>query len=194
MKLKLRIPLFLTLVVASVGIGTVGVHASTDCQHLFRAYKDQLAKHLNHKVSPETLARWAAWNKAHPNYRPTKKEAMDKINFVCQVPVDDAAIEDGLPSVELPPVLPLMSDTFLAPSQPTIIVSNLVPPDNPALPPVADPIYPPVYFPGPPTIFSPDTPPPPPPQTPEPASLLLVATALGLMSLLIYRKKVAARA
>ncbi len=35
MKLNLRIPLFITLVVASVGIGTVGVHASTDCQHLF---------------------------------------------------------------------------------------------------------------------------------------------------------------
>ena len=95
MKLKLRIPLFITLVVASVGIGTVGVHASTDCQHLFRAYQNQVAKHLHHKVSPETLARWAAWNKAHPHYHPTQKESMDKIDFVCEVPMDDAGISDG---------------------------------------------------------------------------------------------------
>ena len=47
-----------------------------------------------------------------------------------------------------------MTDTFSAPSQPNILVSNLVPPDNPEQPPVANPIYPPVYFPGPPTIFS----------------------------------------
>ncbi|WP_158786300.1 PEP-CTERM sorting domain-containing protein [Granulicella sp. L46] len=192
MKLNFRIPLFITLVVASVGIGTVGVHASTDCQHLFHTYKDQLAKHLHHKVSPETLARWAAWNKAHPHYHPTKKESMDKIDFVCQVPMDDAPMTDDLPPIALPPLLNSMADTFAAPSQPNIVVSNLVPPDNPVQPPVANPIYPPVYYPGPPTIFSGDAPPPPTTfsaPTPEPASLLLMATALGLMSVLIYRNK-----
>ena len=195
MKVNLRVPLFITLLVASVGVGTVGVHASTDCQHLFRAYQDQLAKHLHHKVSPETLARWAAWNKAHPHYRPTKKEAMDKIDFVCQVPMDDAGMADGLTPVALPPVLPSMMDTFSAPSQPTVIVSNLVPPDNPVEPPVANPIYPPVYYPGPPTIFSGETPPTPPiGPTPEPSSLLLMATAVGLMSGLIYRNKTRAQA
>jgi hypothetical protein len=193
MKLNLRIPLFITLVVASVGIGTVGVHASTDCQHLFRAYKDQLAKHLHHKVSPETLVRWAAWNKAHPHYRPTKKESMDKIDFVCEVPMDDAGMSDALPPVALPPLLNSMTDTFTAPSQPNIIVSNLVPPDNPVPPLAANPIYPPVYFPGPPTIFSGNAPPPIAP-TPEPGSLLLMTTALALMSTLIYRKKVRAQA
>ncbi len=195
MKVNLRVPLFITLLVASVGVGTVGVHASTDCQHLFRAYQDQLAKHLHHKVSPETLARWAAWNKAHPHYRPTKKEAMDKIDFVCQVPMDDAGMADGLTPVALPPVLPSMMDTFSAPSQPTVIVSNLVPPDNPVEPPVANPIYPPVYYPGPPTIFSGETPPTPPiGPTPEPSSLLLMATAVGLMSGLIYRNRTSAQA
>jgi hypothetical protein len=193
MKLNLRIPLFITLVIASVGIGTVGVHASTDCQHLFRAYKDQLAKHLHHKVSPETLVRWAAWNKAHPHYRPTKKESMDKINFVCEVPMDDAAMSDGLPPVALPPLLNSMTDTFAAPSQPNIVVSSLVPPDNPVQPLVANPIYPPVYYPGPPTIFSGNAPPPIAP-TPEPASLLMMATAFALMSGLIYRNKIKAQA
>jgi hypothetical protein len=195
MKLNLRIPLFITLVVASVGIGTLGVHASTDCQHLFRAYKDQLAKHLHHKVSPETLARWAAWDKAHPHYRPTKKESMDKIDFVCQVPMDTEAIADDLPPVELPPMLPAMTDMFTAPAPPNVIVSSLVPPDNPQEPPIGDPIYPPVYFPGPPTIFSGNTPPTPPiTPTPEPTSLLLLATALGMMSALVYRNKVKVRA
>ncbi len=193
MKLKLRIPLFITLVVASVGIGTVGVHASTDCQHLFRAYQNQLAKHLHHKVSPETLVRWAAWNKAHPHYRPTKKESMDKIDFVCQVPMDDAPMTEGLAPVALPPLVNSMMDTFAAPSQPTVEVSSLVPPDNPAPQPVADPIYPPVYYPGPPTVFSGNTPPPINP-TPEPASLLLMTTAAGLMSVLVYRNKMKARA
>ncbi|MDQ2841974.1 MAG: hypothetical protein M3Y72_13230 [Acidobacteriota bacterium] len=190
MKLNLRIPLFVTLIGASVGLGTLGVHASTDCQHLFRAYQDQIAKHLHHKVSPETLVRWAAWNKAHPHYHPTKKESMAKIDFVCQVPVDDAGIAEGLPPVDLPPLLNSMTDTFTAPSQPNIVVSNLVPPDNPEQPALADPIFPPVYFPGPPTTFSVNTPPLPPiAPTPEPASVLLMTTALALMSGLIYRNK-----
>lgn len=195
MKLNLRIPLFITLVVASVGIGTVGVHASTDCQHLFSAYKNQLAKHLRHKVSPETLARWAAWNKAHPHYRPTPKEAMDKIDFVCQVPVDNSALSEDLPPVELPPMLPSMMDTFAAPSQPNIVVANLVPPDNPTQPPLADPIYPPVYFPGVPSNFTTNSAPVPPmAPTPEPASLLLMATALSLMTAGVYQNKLNARA
>ena len=84
---------------------------------------------------------------------------MDKIDFVCEVPMDDAGISDGLTPVALPPLLTSMTDTFSAPSQPNIIVSNLVPPDNPVPPPVANPIYPPVYFPGPPTTFSSEPPP-----------------------------------
>jgi hypothetical protein len=193
MKLNLRVPLFIALVVASVGIGTVGVHASTDCQHLFRAYQDQLAKHLHHKVSAETLARWAAWNKAHPHYRPTKKETMDKIDFVCEVPMDDAGIADGLTPVDLPPLLNSMTDTFAAPAPPNVVVSELVPPDNPVQQPIGNPIYPPVYYPGPPTIFTGNAPPPITP-TPEPASLLLMTTAIGLMLVLVYRNKIKVQA
>ena len=193
MKLNLRVPLFIALVVASVGIGTVGVHAFTDCQHLFRAYQDQLAKRLHHKVSPETLARWAAWNKAHPHYRPTKKETIDKIDFVCEVPMDDAGIADGLTPVDLPPLENSMTDTFAAPAPPNVVVSELVPPDNPVQQPIGNPIYPPVYYPGPPTIFTGNAPPPITP-TPEPASLLLMTTAIGLMSLLVYRNKIKVQA
>jgi hypothetical protein len=120
---------------------------------------------------------------------------MDKIDFVCQVPMDDAAIADDLPPVALPPLINSMADTFSAPSQPNILVSNLVPPDNPEQPPVANPIYPPVYFPGPPTTFSGEAPPTPDiTPTPEPSSMLLMTTAVGLMSALIYRNKARVRA
>ncbi len=120
---------------------------------------------------------------------------MDKINFVCQVPMDTEAISDDLPPLDLPPMFPAMTDTFTAPSQPNIIVSSLVPPDNPEQPPIADPIYPPVYFPGPPSIFSGNTPPTPPiTPTPEPTSLLLMATAVGMLSALVYRNRIKARA
>jgi hypothetical protein len=113
--------------------------------------------------------------------------------------MDDAAMADDLPPVALPPLLNSMTDTFSAPSQPNIMVSNLVPPDNPVQPPVANPIYPPVYFPGPPATFAGNAPPPPPTSTfgaptPEPASLLLMGTALALMSALIYRNKTRAQA
>jgi hypothetical protein len=189
MRLNLRIPLFITLVVASVGIGTVGVQASTDCQHLFRAYEKQLAKHLHHKVSPETLARWAAWNKAHPHYRPTTKESLDKINFVCEVPMDDAGIAQDLPPVDLPPVLPAMTDTFTAP-QPNVQVSSVVPPDNPLQPITAEPEFGPVYYPGPPSVFGGYTAPTPPVSpTPEPTSVLLMTTALGLLAGLVFWKR-----
>ncbi|MGA7158363.1 MAG: hypothetical protein WBY53_16055 [Acidobacteriaceae bacterium] len=190
MKLKLRLPLFITLIIASVGIGTMGVHASTDCQHLFKAYKQQIAKRMHHKVSPETLVRWAAWNKAHPHYRPTKKESLAKVDFVCDVPTDVDALSDSLPPIGLPPVLPSISDTFAAPSQPNIQVANLVPPDNPEQPPVGDPVYQPVYYPGPPTVFSSQ----PGPvssisPTPEPDSLVLLSTALAMMAGLMFWKK-----
>ena len=183
MKLNLRIPLFMTLVVASIGVGTMGVHASTDCQNLFHAYKNQVVSHLHHKVSPATLASWAAWNKAHPHYRPTKKEVIDKINFVCQVPMDDSAIAQDLPPIELPPLLPSM-----APPQPNILVSSMAPPDSPIQPPAGDPEYPPVYYPGPPTLFGGGSTPPISP-TPEPSSLLLMATAVGLLSGLVFKKR-----
>ncbi len=205
MKLNYRIPLFITLIAASVGVGTVGVRASTDCQQLFHAYQQQLskvahqqylAKRRHHKVSPETLARWAAWNKAHPNYhpRPTIKESMDKIDFVCEVPMDNSSTAQDLPPVDLPPLLTSMTDILPPPSEPNIIASNVVPPDTPQQLPPGDPAYPPVYYPGIPTIFGggsvPSSPPTPPlTQAPEPPSVIFMMTAFGLLSGMVFWKR-----
>lgn len=117
---------------------------------------------------------------------------MDKINFVCEVPMDDAPLSDELTPVALPPVMNSMTDTFVAPTPPNVVVSELVPPENPAQQPVGNPIYPPVYYPGPPTIFTGNAPPPIAP-TPEPASWLLMTTAVGLMSTMVYRNKINAQ-
>lgn len=185
MRLKFRLPLFVLLMIASVGIGTMGVHASTDCQNLFLAYKHQLAKRLHHRVSAATLARWAAWNKAHPNYRPTKKEALDKIDFVCGVPSDSSGIDAEVPPVALPPLLTSMTNTFTAPSMPGITVANLVPPDSPMVLTPGDPVYPQVYSPGPPGSSSPSA-----SVTPEPSSLLFMTTGVVAMTgMALWRRR-----
>jgi hypothetical protein len=115
---------------------------------------------------------------------------MDKVDFVCQVPMGDVAIAQDLPPVSLPPLLTSMTDTFTAPSQPNVLVSNVVPPDNPLQPVTGEPEFGPVYYPGPPSIFGGNTPPTPPVSpTPEPASLLLMTTAFGLMSGLVFWKR-----
>jgi hypothetical protein len=185
MRMKFRLPLFILLMIASVGIGTMGVHASTDCQNLFLAYKHQLAKRLHHRVSAATLARWAAWNKAHPHYRPTPKESLSKIDFVCDVPTDPSGMDQPVPPVSLPPLLPSMTNTFTAPSLPSVTVANLVPPDVPVIPPTGDPIYPPMAAPGPPGSYSPPL-----SATPEPASLVFMTSGMVAMSgLVLYRRR-----
>ena len=112
---------------------------------------------------------------------------MDKINFVCEVPMDDSGIAEDLPPVALPPMLPTMTDVFPAPVPPDVLVSNVVPVDNPLQPPMGNPQFGPVYYPGPPTNFNSLTPPI--TATPEPPSLLLMTTAVGLLLILVFRKR-----
>ncbi len=171
--------------IASVGIGTMGVHASTDCQNLFLAYKNQVAKRLRHRVSAATLARWAAWNKAHPHYHPTRQESLDKINFVCGVPTIPSGMDTAVPPIALPPLLTSMTNTFTAPSLPGVTVANLAPPDTPGVPPSGDPVYPTVLSPGPPGSYSPPL-----SATPEPASLVFMTTGVVTISgMALWRRR-----
>jgi hypothetical protein len=159
----LRIPLLILLmvgIIGSFGLGVVGVHAATDCQQLLRFYKEKVAPH---KVSAATAARWAAWNKAHPNYHPrpkmTPKETLAKLEFACQIPTEDQAIDSLIPPV-LPagPIFPLVPiDLFMAPNQPDVIARNDTPrtpfPDTPTGAPTGDEGPPPVYYPSIPTLL-----------------------------------------
>jgi hypothetical protein len=202
MKHNLRILLLITLIVASAGMGTVGIHASTDCQRLFRVYKESLAKDVHHKVSAATVALWAAWNKAHPHYhpRPTMKESSSNIEFACQLPREESTVMQPLPPVSPPSLLSLMTYSIPAPSQPNPNTNNEIPPDPPTGPPTGDQEYPPVYYPGSPVLFGGGyylAPPtttalsalPPVSPVPEPMSLILMTTALGVLSCIVFWKR-----
>ena len=149
MKYKLRAPAVLLIGIAILGIGTIGVQASPPCQRFIRKYVETAA---NHPVSKATLARWAAWGKAHPNYHPptrqaklTPKETFEKVNFACDVPLaplesafmlDPMPIPDLITPVELatlnPPV-PLAGPVF------TLTGAPLQVPPMPAIQPVPEP-------------------------------------------------------
>ncbi len=202
----LRIPLLILLIVGivgSFGLGTVGVHAAADCQPLLRFYKEQVARH---KVSKATAARWAAWNKAHPNYHPrpklTPKETLSKLEFACQIPTEDQAVDALIPPViPTAPLFPLVPiDLFMEPSQPNVVARNDIPPvPNPETPtgtPTGDEGPPPVYYPSTPTLYGggPPTATPPivPPisATPEPDALVLMTTALGwLLGIVLWKRQ-----
>lgn len=166
MKYKLRKPAVLLIGFAILGVGAIGVQASPTCQRIVSKYVEKVA---NHPVSKATLARWAAWGKAHPNYHPptqqtrlTPKETFDKVNFACDVPL-----------------APL--ESFLLTPTP---VPDLVPPVEMArlevpVPPV---VVPPVFT----LIDAPLQVPPTPNQAPvpEPNTALYLATGIGVLFLL----------
>lgn len=164
MRYKLRAPAVLLIGIAILGIGTIGVQASPPCQRFVRKYVEKMA---NHPVSKATLARWAAWGKAHPNYHPpahqarlTPKETFDKVNFACDVPL--APLENAfLLSPE--PIPDLVAPVELATLNTTV----------PATGPVFTLVGAPLQVPPTPTIEP----------VPEPGTLLYLATGVGFLFL-----------
>jgi hypothetical protein len=177
----------------------VGVHASTECVRF-------ITKKLHHKVSAATAARWAAWDKAHPNWHPKKKpaEIMAQLDFACAVPVDPKPVDGELPPVELN-TFSFPSDLLLPPPDaPPVVAMNEPPqdlfPDEPSMSLVSPPIFSPQY----PTLFGPPsspppgrsvtTPPPPGPGlAPEPSSWMLLATSVLAIGTLASRRPRTAR-
>jgi hypothetical protein len=188
MKPIIRIPLAMLVTSAVICVGLIGVHASEQCVRLIQ--------HKRHHVSAATAARWAAWDKAHPNWHPKPvHEAMAAIDFACSIPLIQKPVDGELPLLnlqgfdfamnELPPPVP-----------PNLIAKNEPPPtifpDTPGLPLVSPPIYSPEY----PTLFG-GFPPPhtaPPTVTPEPSTWMLLATSLLAMAALAKRRPVLRRA
>src|SRR5215472_5576418 len=96
MKPIVRVPLAILVTAGAISLGVVGVHASTQCVRFIQK------KVRHHKVSAATAARWAAWDKAHPNWHPkTPKETMAQLDFACAVPVVEKPADGELPPLQL---------------------------------------------------------------------------------------------
>ena len=97
MKPIVRVPLVLLVTAVAISLGVVGVHASTQCVRFITK------KVRHHKVSAATAARWAAWDKAHPNWHPKKSpaETLAQLDFACAVPVIQKPVDGELPPLEL---------------------------------------------------------------------------------------------
>ncbi len=165
MKLK-RTPILTIAVMTVLGIGVVAVQASPTCQRIVREYREKvLPKHF----SNATLARWAEWGKAHPNYHPKPKprpalgpqETLSKVQFDCEVPLLQQDV-----AILLPPVLPdantmaeLELPVFASPVAPTVSLVGV------------PTVVPPILTGG---------------DVPEPSSFVLLASGLGL--LLLFRR------
>lgn len=180
MKPIVRIPLVIVVTAAAVSLGMVGVYASTGCVRFIQ-------KKVHHKISAATAARWAAWDKAHPNWHPKKKpvETLAELDFACSVPVIQKPADGDLPPVDLnafmfPPDLVLPPPTLVAVNEPPKMLTD-EPPTSLVLPPIYTPPYPTIFGPPPPHIV-------PPGMTPEPSTWMLMATSLFGIGMLAYRR------
>jgi hypothetical protein len=187
MKPIVRIPLALLVTSAVISLGVIGVHASEQCVRFIQK---------RHHHGAATLAAWAAWDKAHPNWHPKNRpvgDTMAALDFACSVPVVQEAIDTELPPIALDLDFPM--EMLPPPSTPTVVAENTPPPffnEAPPLPLVAPPIYSPDY----PTLSG--LPPIPPRQvsvgvTPEPSTWMLLATGLVAIGGLAARRRIALR-
>lgn len=194
MKPIVRVPLVLLLTAVAISLGVVGVHASTECVRF-------ITKVRHHKVSAATAARWAVWDKAHPNWHPKKspREVLAQLDFACAVPMVQKPVDGDLPPLELNTFNFASGVELPPPDSPPVEAMNQPPqnivPDQPSMSLVSPPIYSPQY----PTLFG-GLPPPPPPGhsvtpppngtglAPEPSSWMLLATSLLAICTLAYRR------
>src|SRR5579875_1231970 len=116
MKPIVRIPLAMLVTSAVISLGLVGVRASEQC---FR-----IVKKRRHHVSAATAARWAAWDKAHPNWHPKPvHEAMAAIDFACAVPMIQKPVDGELPPLDLK-AFDLPMGELPPPVPPTVVAEN----------------------------------------------------------------------
>lgn len=148
------------------GVVIVSVKADTACHRIIHEIQE---RRVRNRVSKETAAKWAAWNKTHPNFHP---KARPKYKMVP---------EDVVKQVEVACNVPVTTTADKAPLLPEIRLGDLQPP------PLPPPLVPEPVLPSPVEVATAATPPPPflppysagPPvltQTPEPSSLALMLT------------------
>ncbi len=141
---KLRSSAVVALVVLAFSVAAVGVSAYEPCQRFVQKYVEKVVP--RHYYSKTTLARWAEWGKAHPNYHPPKrrprlepKETLDKVNFDCAVPPEPVLVS-GLLKPELPEELPLLPTLVAINTAPAVIPRPVSLVDVPVQAPLADTI------------------------------------------------------
>jgi hypothetical protein len=203
MKAIVRVPVVIGITASAVCLGLAGIQASTQCVRFLR---QKVAHH--HKVSAATAARWAAWDKAHPNWhpKPTPKEVMSQVDFACQVPLVDKQVADALPTPDLAPPLPLPLDIPAPPETPLVVASNTPPTAVPLDQPSNDLVSPPIYSPQYPELFGflparsttptggsqpsgPGQGSQPPVPTPEPSTWVMMGTAMLAMGSVLGRRR-----
>lgn len=181
MKPIVRIPLAVLLTSAVVSLGMVGVHASEQCVRFIQ-------KKRHHTAA--TLAAWAAWDKAHPNWHPRPRpadETLAALDFACSVPLIQQPVEDQLPPIDTAGFdVPL--DMLPPPETPVVLAMVSAPPifDTPTMPMVTPPIESPLY-----PNLSGFVPPhvAPPGMTPEPSTWMLLATSALAILTVGYRRR-----
>jgi len=208
----------LALILLPATAGIVAIDASATCQRFVHTYvTTPVRKH----VSKATAIAWAKWRIAHPSWKPkpnaqrivaalSREEALDKLDFTCDVVEDPSSINSLIASVE-PPQTPILAEfpveaasqiAFPEPSQTevaqftpqgTLSHSTSVPGTsvNPYEPAIPTGVLPPTVN----TPLVPIVPPEPPTTdvTPEPSSLLLVTSGIGMCGL-FWRRRLAYKA
>jgi hypothetical protein len=169
-----RTTIILLLACATIGAGTLSIQASPTCERIVHEVRERVVRN---RVSQATLARWQAWGKTHPDFKPpprpryklTPEEVTRKIEVACDVPLINVTT-DG----ELPPIVP---DFEFPPTQffmPPAPLPNVVEVPTVAASPA-------------PSYFPPYTPvgalPPTSGEVPEPSSWILALTGLLLLCL-----------
>lgn len=191
MKPIIRIPLAVLVTAAVISLGVVGVHAATQCVRFI-----QRAHH--HRVSAATAARWAAWDKAHPNWHPKKRspqETLVALDFACAVPVITKPVNGELPPLELTGFDVPME--MLPPEAPPVVALETPPPtlfpeqvtNSTVTPPIYSPEYPALFGFAPAVVAPPAI-----GVTPEPSSWMMLATAMLALAGIAARRTQLARA
>lgn len=183
-RLQLAAVLFILLPAAT---GVIAIHASATCERFVRTY---VTKPVRNRVSKATADAWAAWRVAHPNWRPnpnlhrpkyvmTREEQVNKVDFACEVPTEPSTVVLFFQTAEVepPPQMPQLPSMSTQTGFPQIPgqAAEVTP-----WPPLAA-YVPPVPIPQ----VNSSVPGP----TPEPFSLALVASGIGMLWLLMSRRR-----
>jgi hypothetical protein len=217
--MRRRVFLFLIIVLLITGSAT-GVHASTDCQRWFIAYKHELAQSQAAKrlraakararryarmklagyVKPKPVAKPRHHRRPATGPRMTREELLRRLDLACGVLPEREADQPLIKEETIADFLPHLPLGYvpLIPSDDEPLIAYNEPPSLPG----ADrpvPSGPPAGgYPGVPGFFLPPVPPPPPstpPITPvpEPESLVLLLTGLASGAAVVRRKIQASR-